>query len=220
MSLLLFCGVFIVFLVLYGYIKRQRLLSVTNYFYLNTKPYLEKSGFEGEAGWCTEEQYFIDNLYYFRNPEASKAFADLPADKLRNWFMDEMNCTDNEEEPEGRRYSIAFMAVVTSRSNKGILSLTSHARGEKYHEDLVHIYAPIAYFSNTAITSLLPILRRHIQEYESGKKPDSLMMMAGIQDNSEEHTIYNLAYYSSNDKPTKRKIKKAKKIMRYGYSNY
>jgi hypothetical protein len=219
MNFILYGGAIFALLVLYVYIRGRRLISVTNYFYTNTKPYLGKMGFEGEAGWCTEEQDFIDNLYYLRNPRLSKAFADLPADTLRNWFMDEIDCVDDDEEPVGRRYSIAFMAVVTSRFNKGILSLTSHARGEKYHEDLVHIYAPISYFSNTAITCLLPILRRNIEKCESAKKPESLFMMSGIQDNSNEHTIYDLAYYSSADKPTKSKRKKAQKIMRYGYSN-
>jgi hypothetical protein len=204
--------------VYYTYRRQQRVVAVATHFYTNTKPYLEREGFEGEAGWCTEEPDFIDNLYRLRDPSGSKAFADLPADMASDWFADGYDLTGDDREPSGRQYDIAFMAVVTARSNKAIMTLGVREResGDMETKDLVLVYAPVSYFSKTAISTLLAMFRMRIQKYEAGEFTGPLWLVSGL---ASVHKIYDLPYVEPGRNPAATELKMARRLMDHGYAN-
>ncbi|MFM0051549.1 hypothetical protein [Caballeronia grimmiae] len=203
--------------------RNRHLLATGSLFFSNVKPALEKQGFVGEAGFCTEEVNFLDVLYYLRNPAASQAFSGIPAHTLERW-LPRNGWFDFDDSPAGEprnTFEIAFEGTLANGRSKARLSLTwtyrDGARLDEIGRELELVSAPLSFFKQADIELILTRFRMTMEDCDGGKGPKRIWMVDGLP-GKDRHRCCGLPYLYPQDETPNSKLKKtAVKLLNRGY---
>jgi hypothetical protein len=213
---------FVLILVVVWSVSNRTQTASASLFFQNVKPSLDKLGFQGESGWCTEEADFIDVLYYLREPAQSKVFSGIPARTLETWLprpLDEL-----ERDMPHNTYDIAFEGTLNRRNSKGTLTLTlTGRRGVRLdvmeHQGLSVAVAPLSFFTQSNIELVLHRFKSEMETCDKGTDSDQMWMVHGIPTHPTKiSTCCNLPYlYPLREKKTSKRLKLARRLLSSGY---